>query len=262
MEKLSGEHPIPMYWVRPAEIPSAAPGMHRFVWDLHGVPPKALNPEFPISAIVHNTPLLPQGSRALPGIYAVKLTVDGREFTEPLSLKMDPRSKATSADLQAQANLESGAVSGMNQTYLVLTQVQSVRAQIKQTAPKVKRKMVESLETLDKQCASLAGGTVSTFFGTPPSGKQHENLSSLNQHFAQLLAIVDSADAAPTTQATQVFADLSLQFGELTAQWSELKKASLLQINRELDKSKLPLLDPTKPSGQEVAGTGDSDDAP
>ena len=262
MEKLSGQHPIPMYWVRPAEIPSASPGMHRFVWDLHGAPPKALNLEFPISAIVHNTPLLPQGSRALPGVYTVKLTVDGTQFTQSLSLKMDPRSKATTADLQAQANLESGAVSGMNETYLVLTQVQSVRAQIKQTAPKVKGKLVESLESLDKKCASLAGGTVSTFFGTPPTGKQQENLSSLHQHFAQLLAVADSADAAPTTQVTQVFADLSRQFGELTAQWSELKQTSLIQINRELGNSKLPLLDPAKPSGQEIAGAGDSDDEP
>jgi photosystem II stability/assembly factor-like uncharacterized protein len=261
MEKLSGQHPIPMYWVRPAEIPSAAPGMHRFVWDLHGAPPNALHLEFPISAIVHNTPLLPQGSRALPGTYTVKLTVDGTEFTQSLSVKMDPRSKATSADLRAQANLESGAVSGMNETYLLLTQVQAVRAQIKQTAPKVKGKLVESLESLDRKCASLAGGTVSTFFGTPPTGKQQESLSSLNQHFAQLLAVADSADAAPTTQATQVFADLSQQFGELTAQWSELK-TSLTQINRELDKSKLPPLDPAKPSGQDIAGAGDSDDEP
>jgi len=41
--------------------------MHRFVWDLHGEPPKSLNKEFPISAIVHDTPLLPLGAWALPG---------------------------------------------------------------------------------------------------------------------------------------------------------------------------------------------------
>src|SRR5262249_42251330 len=38
MKKLAGEHPIPMYWVRPEQIPSATPGMHRFVWDLRGSP--------------------------------------------------------------------------------------------------------------------------------------------------------------------------------------------------------------------------------
>src|SRR5258708_13267805 len=35
LEKTAGEHPIPMYWVRPAQILSGAAGMHRFVWDLH-----------------------------------------------------------------------------------------------------------------------------------------------------------------------------------------------------------------------------------
>jgi len=113
MEKIAAEHPIPMYWVRPARILSAAQGMHRFVWDLHGEPPKSLNKEFPISAIVHDTPLLPLGAWALPGTYTVRLMVDGKQFTQPLTLKMDPRIKTPLPDLQAQATLEAGAVSGI-----------------------------------------------------------------------------------------------------------------------------------------------------
>jgi len=171
MNKIAGEHPIPMYWVRPTQILSAVAGMHRFVWDLHGTPPKALESEFPISAIVHDTPLNPHGVRALPGSYTVRLTVDGKQFTQPLILKMDPRIKSSLADLQAQANLESGAVSGMNQSYETLAQARSVRAQIKELRPKAKGKLAESLESMDKQCAALEGATASTFFGTPPSGK-------------------------------------------------------------------------------------------
>src|SRR5262249_52530646 len=159
-------------------------GMHRFVWDLHGTPPKALESEFPISAIVHDTPLHPHGVRALPGSYTVRLTVDGKQFTQPLILKMDPRIRSSLADLQAQANLASGAVSGMNQSYETLAQARSVRAQIKELAPKAKGKLAGSLESLDKQCAALEGATASTFFGTPPSGKQPESLASLNQHFS------------------------------------------------------------------------------
>ena len=33
---------IPRYWIRPPAIPSAEPGLHRFVWDLHGEAPQAL----------------------------------------------------------------------------------------------------------------------------------------------------------------------------------------------------------------------------
>ena len=51
LEKIAAANPIPMYWVRPQQILSAASGMHRFVWDVHYPPPDALNHEFPISAI-------------------------------------------------------------------------------------------------------------------------------------------------------------------------------------------------------------------
>ena len=56
LEKIASEHPIPMYWVRPTQILSAEAGMHRFVWDLHYAPPDSLGHEFPISAILHDTP--------------------------------------------------------------------------------------------------------------------------------------------------------------------------------------------------------------
>ena len=36
--------------------------------------------EFPISAIPHDTPLLPLGAWALPGSYTVRLTVDGKTY--------------------------------------------------------------------------------------------------------------------------------------------------------------------------------------
>jgi len=63
--------------------------------------------------------------------------------------------------------------------------------------------LADSLEDLDKQCAALAGATTGTFFGTPPSGKQPENFSTLNQHFGQLLGIADSADARPDDTGEQ-----------------------------------------------------------
>jgi len=157
MEKLRQKHPIPMYWVRPARILSAAQGMHRFVWDLHGEPPKSLNKEFPISAIVHDTPLLPLGAWALPGTYTVRLTVDGKQFTQPLTLKMDPRIKTPLRICKAQATLGAGAVSGMNQSFDALSQVQSVRAQLKESLSKAKGKLADSLEDLDKQLRRFGG---------------------------------------------------------------------------------------------------------
>jgi len=262
MDKIAGEHPIPMYWVRPARILSAAQGMHRFVWDLHGELPKALNKEFPISAIAHDTPLLPLGVWALPGNYTVRVTVDGKQFTQPLTVKMDPRIKTPLSELQAQASLQAGAVSGMNQSYDALSQVQSVREQLKESAKTAKGKLAESLVELDKQCAALAGATSSTFFGTPPSGKQPENLSSINQHFSQLLGIADSADAAPTTQASKVYSELTEQLNLLLKRWNDLKLNTVPKLNGELQKVGGSTLDPGKAFDHDLSQAANGDDEP
>jgi photosystem II stability/assembly factor-like uncharacterized protein len=262
MDKIAGEHPIPMYWVRPSRILSASAGMHRFVWDLHGETPKSLNKEFPISAIPHDTPLLPLGAWALPGTYTVKLTVDGKQFTQPLTVKMDPRIKTPLSDLQAQAALQIGAVSGMNQSYDALSQVQSVRAQLKETIAQAKGKLAESLQDLDKQCAALAGATTSTFFGTPPSGKQPENFSTLNQHLGQLLGIAYSADAAPTAQARKAYNQLSSDLNDLLKRWNDLKQNTVPKLSSELQKAGFAAIDPNKPLDHEMNEAGGGDDDP
>ncbi|HTP67675.1 MAG TPA: hypothetical protein VMJ35_02120 [Dongiaceae bacterium] len=264
MEKLAAEHPIPMYWVRPTQILSGKAGMHRFVWDLHGAPPLTLNHEFPISAILHNTPLYPLGVRALPGSYTVRLTVDGKSYTQPLTLKMDPRIPAALQDLRKQHEVEAGSVEGMNETYEQLEQVKSVRAQIKELTPKAsgKANLAKSLDDLDKKCADLLGATQSPFFGVPPSGKRPENLSTLHQHFAGLLAIADSADAAPTTQAESAFRELEENETALRKQWSVVREREILDLNADLKKAGLPTIDPKKPSGEELNEDAEGDDEP
>jgi len=264
MEKLASEHPIPMYWVRPTQILSAEAGMHRFVWNLRYAPPEALEYEFPISAIIHNTPLYPLGAWVLPGSYTVKLTVDGQSHTQPLTLKMDPRIHTPMNDLQKQRDMEMGAVEGMNDSYEALEQVKSVRAQIKELLPKAggKKKLTDDLIALEKQCAELEGATQRSFFGLPSRGKQPENLSTLNQHFAAILAVADSADAAPTTQATAAYKDLDESSNALRKRWSALREREILDLNGELKTAGLAPLDPKKPLAERPGGANTGDDEP
>ncbi|HEY2120850.1 MAG TPA: hypothetical protein VGH37_16795 [Candidatus Acidoferrum sp.] len=262
IDKLAGEHPIPMYWVRPEEILSSQPGMHRFVWDLHYEAPKVLEHEFPISAILHNTPLNPLGARPLPGKYRVELTVDGKRYSAMFELKMDPRITASASDLAKQFEMESEAVAGMDDSYESLEQVQSVRAQLKELTPKLHGNVSTEAAALDKQCAELEGAAQPNFFGTPPRGKQPENFSSLNQHYSAILAVADSADAAPTSQANAAFRELEDESTKVRKRWSALKEKELLDQNKELKKAKLPEIDPKKPLAQEPGGAADGDDEP
>jgi photosystem II stability/assembly factor-like uncharacterized protein len=247
MEKIAGEHPIPMYWVRPTQVLSANAGMHRFVWDMHYAPPKSLEHEYPISAIVHDTPKYPLGARALPGNYTVKLTVNSRSYSQPLNVKMDPRITTPFADLRKQFEMESGSVEGMNRSFEALAQVRSLRAQLKDSTAKAgKGKLADAIAELDKQTAELEGAAQSSFFGLPPRGKQPENFSTLNQHFGGILAVADSADAAPTSQATAVYKEFSEALEKLSVHWRKIREEDVGALNSELKKVGLQPVDPNK----------------
>jgi hypothetical protein len=261
VEKTAAEHPIPMYWVRPTQILSAGAGMHRFAWDLHYDSPESLGHEFPISAIVHDTPKYPLGAWIVPGNYTVKLTVDGKSYSQPLVVKMDPRIKTSATDLRKQFEMESGSVEGMNRSFDALAQVRSVRAQLKERAARAKGAVADAIAALDKQAGELEGAARSNFFGLPPGAKQPENFSSLNQHFGGILSVADSADAAPTIQATTVYKELEEDLEKLVDRWTKIRQQDISALNAKLKKARLAPIDPGK-SAETPAADADGDDEP
>src|SRR5262249_47374417 len=108
---------VPAYWVRMPKTFSGEPGMHPWSWDLRLRPPDAVTHEYPISAIYHDTPRYPLGPWVMPGQYTVKLTVDGKTYSQPLTVKMDPRCKTPLAGLTQQFTLSTKVWSAMNESY-------------------------------------------------------------------------------------------------------------------------------------------------
>ena len=251
-----------MYWVRPAQILSGEAGMHRFVWDLHYPAPESLSHEFPISAIAHDTVQYPLGAWAMPGKYIVKLTVEGKTYAQPLTLKMDPRVKTSEADLHKQFEMQAGAVHGMNESYEALRQVQSLRAQLKDRAGKAQGALADSITKLDNQAAELEGAAQSAFFGLPASGRRPENFSTLNQHFNALLTVADSADAAPNTQASAVYVEIEDALVKLIDRWKKMQSTDLPALNSSLKKAHLRDVDASKLLSATPSQDPDGDDEP
>lgn len=81
---------IPSFWVRRQEPLSAAPGMHRWIWDLRPTAPPR-----PAGGGGGGGGGFGRGgaSVVLPGTYTVKLTAGGKSYSQPLVVKMDPRAK-------------------------------------------------------------------------------------------------------------------------------------------------------------------------
>ena len=165
---------VPMFWARPPQTLPVAKGMHRFVWDDRYPPPGAMQRDFPISAVPGATPLEPLGVLALPGAYQVKLTVGGRTFTQPLTLKMDPRAGITPLGLTQQFTLATQIADMMNRSFAAIS-------------------------------AKPAGSAASA---QPDVSSLNADLIALNNDLATAYDVVDGADHAPTTQAAAAVAHL------------------------------------------------------
>ena len=232
------ELPVPTYWIRPPQILSSEPGMHRFVWDLHYPPPDSLEHEYPISAIYHDTPRYPLGPAVLPGNYNVKLTVAGKSYARPLIIKMDPRVKTAPDGLRQQFDTETKIADAMHQDYTALEEVRRLRAQLKPLQEKAKKPLSDSIADLDKKAAELEGpsGGYGAVFLKDAAGR---SLARLSGGLNQLLGAVDGADAAPTSQQIAMLNQVQAALEQQLADWKELKDRDLPALNSQLRRAKL-----------------------
>ena len=84
----------------------------------------------------------------------------------------------------------------------------------------------------------------------------------MNQHFGGLLAVADSADAAPTTQATAVFKELEVDLEKLAKRWTNIRQQDIPALNTELKKAGLAAVDPNKSPDATPSADADGDDEP
>jgi len=242
---------IPAWWVRMPRALSASAGLHRFVWDLHGAPPESLRHEYPISAVPNDTPRLPQGPCALPGAYTVKLTVNGHTYAAPLTVQMDPRVKASPADLQKQYDAEVQLSRTMTRTTEAIRQARSAQDQIDKLAHDAKGPLAEHLAALGKKVKAALGAGGG--FGPAPA---EPGLASVNGAASGLYGEVDSADAAPTAAQAAALAKIAHDLSGVMDRWDKLK-GDIAAINRELKAANLSEIQLSLKPAQE----DDSDDS-
>ena len=226
---------VPTYWVRPPRSLSAAAGTHRFVWDLRYPPPATLERTHPISAIVHDTPAEPLGPFVLPGEYHVKLSAAGRSWTQPLTVRMDPRVPVAPERLAEQLALARGIVDAMGRDAAALARVKALRARLASLPAGARQGALgPAVAALDAKAKELGEGSEDG----PRS--QGTNLTRLNGDLARLLDVVEGADAAPTTQAHAAWAGLEKSLAPLLARWSELQAKDVPALDRQLQQAGVP----------------------
>src|SRR5215467_3983296 len=211
---------IPKYWVRPPHSLPATHGMHRYTWDMHYTPlsvggGRGGGANYPMQAVFQNTAPSITSIWAAPGRYTVKLTANGKSYTQPLVVKMDPRVKTTPLGLQQSATLAKQLYDDTIEVQKTLAELTSLRAKLRDA----KR------DELEKKAADLQGNT-GGFGGRGGGGGRGgivagpETLGSLPGSLTTLMRQLEAADVAPTSQLVAAIAERRAQKARLMARWN------------------------------------------
>lgn len=211
---------FPLHWIRPPRILPNEAGMQRFVWNLQYPNPPSDNYDLPISAIYKDTPFVPEGPFVMPGNYTVKLTVNGKAYTQNLNIKIDPRVTTSVADLQQQFDLSMQAFEGIKQTFAMLEEIKKLQMRLKETREKaINEDVRKEISAVEQKLDILLNGNSSA-----PVPMSEFPLNRLNGAFGSLLDVLQDADAKPTTQTIAAAKDLQAALAKLLRTWAELKE--------------------------------------
>jgi photosystem II stability/assembly factor-like uncharacterized protein len=210
----------PEYWIRPFQPLKISAGMQRFVWDLKYPNPKA-DFDLPISAIVHDTPWVPEGPAVLPGVYNLKLTVDGKTYSQKLMVRMDPRITTGAAGLRQQFDLSMRAYNAQAQAAGMMEAASSLQksnaARRTQNTDAVQK---ARLDSIDAKIKLLLGGPPRQPGEVTPVSEMP--LGRLGGALVQILDLLQEADVTPSSQAIAGLNDLEMALTRAEAQWKEI----------------------------------------
>ena len=232
-------------WTKPAAKPATDAGAHRFVWNLRYPRPKAVQYNYSIAAVWgQDTPLTPEGALVVPGDYQIVLTVDGREFRQPLVVKMDPRVNVARAELEQALAFHQQVESELARGWQAYGEVDAVHTQLEALKKKggaaAQAPLKDAIAGLEKKLEPLREG----------KGEAAPNLGAVDDALASLATDVEGADRAPTDPQQHVLADYRERLARALDLWKTIRDDELVALNRQL--SHATLAEIRVPSADEI----------
>lgn len=222
---------------------TANAGINRVQWDLRYAPSDEIRLRTsPIFASWMRVPPQgrPGGGRltllAMPGVYTVKLTAAGKDYTQKLTVLKDPHSSGTDADIQAQFTfLESlrgdlAAVGDMiNRTEILRRQIEDLKPRVGEEADSLDTRLISFEENLRQLRSS--GGQDGMRWG-----------ARLVEKLTHIAGELQDTDDPPTAQQIAVRQELVAQIRQLHTQFDGLLNQDVAKFNDVLKQRGIPAL--------------------
>jgi photosystem II stability/assembly factor-like uncharacterized protein len=244
---------FPRYWLATPESRALSThvGLNRINWDLYYDDPPALRHDLEdeMNMVPGAATPGPHGPQVIPGIYTLKLSVDGRVYTRNLTVVNDPRvgqSPELMAALRAQNKLTLLALQGMEHSYEAHAEADAVKGQVlsllKGSLP---ADVAAQAKTIDASLTKIGGvGPAAGGFGgggrpAAPDPNALKSFVELNNEYNALVSMLQvGLDMAPTPTQIATWESDCNNYNRTVAAWKNMQQ-QLTGFNALLAKNQL-----------------------
>lgn len=213
-------------------------GLNRFVWDMRYTE----SVRFPGMILWSGET---RGPRVAPGIYQMKLTVDGQTSSEKFEVKADPRLQTTAAEYARQLELSLKIRDKLSEVHKAIIEIRDLHKQVDDLLKRVKNQpnakpINEAGAVLNKSLVSIEEALYQT---RNQSSQDPLNFPiRLNNKLAALGGVVGGAEAPPTDQSYLVFDALVVQIDAQLQKLAQLVKTDVPAFNRLVRDQSIPAI--------------------
>jgi len=219
-------------------------GLNRFVWDLRF--DNATN--VPGAVLWGGSTAGPQ---IAPGAYQARLTLAGKSQSVNFEVQLDPRVRATRADVEKQFALLWQIREQVNAAHGAVNAIRDLRAQlaaVKRRLPDgdASKELAAAIAGMEKKLGPIEEGIIQV-----KSRSSQDALNypiGLNNKLVALASLVESADSAPTQQSYEVFESVKSRLAPHLEKWKALAGKELPELNEQIRGANIaPLAPKTSP---------------
>jgi photosystem II stability/assembly factor-like uncharacterized protein len=258
---------FPRYWLAAPETRalSTHAGLNRVNWNLQYDDPPALRHDLEdeMNMVPGAATPGPHGPQVIPGIYTLKLIVDGQVYTRNVTVVNDPRvgqSPELMTALRSQSKLSLLSVQGMEQSFKGHEEVSAVKDQLASiTKGDLPADVAAQAKTLTADLTKI-GGVVPAGggFGGPPrpiDPKALRSFMDVNNAYNTMVSMMQvGLDMAPTPTQIATWESDCNNLNRTTDAWKDMQK-QLADFNTLLGKNQLQPLTLTPTTLTDVSCT-------
>jgi hypothetical protein len=232
---------LPLYWPAPQMIVSAKAGMHRVSWDLRYQPLAEGGGRGGGggNAIPHRTYPGVNAPWAPTGTYTVRLSANGKTYTQPLTLHLDPRVKTPAPALATLTSLTREMYDGARAAHTAAEQARALATKLEGVDGAEATKLKADLTALAPPAPAGGGGR--GFGGRGGGGgaggrgggapAAPPSLDAVSTSMIAAAMAMQGAEVAPTAREVAAVTEARRQSAAVMAQWTKASTVDLAAVN-------------------------------